>query len=117
MDKRYDAQNMIEVDVPLEPISAYVREKRKEGRRVSHLGVILTAYLRTVAEFYKLNRFFINKRPYARNEVSVCMVVMKPGGDDGTTSKMRFELEDDIFAVQKVLDRFMFFVKWGYLGV
>lgn len=107
MHKRYDALNMTEVDVPLDPISAYVRAKRGEGIRLSHLGVILAAYVRTVAEFPLLNRFFVNKRPYARRECAVCMVVMKPGGDDGTTSKMTFELEDDIFAVQKTLDRFV----------
>jgi len=95
------------VDVPLAPISAYVRAKRSEGTRISHLGVILAAYVRTVAEYPLLNRFFVNKRPYARKECTVCMVVMKPGGDDGTTSKMTFELEDDIFAVQKTLDRFI----------
>lgn len=107
MSKRYDALNMTEVDVPLDPISAYIRKKRGEGVRLSHLGVIIAAYVRTVAEFPLLNRFFINKRPYARREVAVCMVVMKPGGEDGTTSKMNFELEDDIFAVQKVLDDFV----------
>lgn len=107
MHKRYDALNMTEVDVPLAPISNYVREKRGEGVRLSHLGVILAAYVRTVAEFPLLNRFFVNKRPYARRECTVCMVVMKPGGDDGTTSKVTFELEDDVFAVQKVLDGFI----------
>ncbi|MBQ9735750.1 MAG: 2-oxo acid dehydrogenase subunit E2 [Clostridia bacterium] len=107
MNKRYDALNMIEVDVPLAPISAYVREKRKEGRRVSHLGVILTAYLRTVAEFYKLNRFFVNKRPYARTDLSIGMVVLKPGDTDGTTSKFFLEYENDIFDVQRVLDEYV----------
>ena len=107
MHKRYDALNMTEVDVPLAPISTYVRAKRGEGTHLSHLGVILAAYVRTVAEFPLLNRFFVNKRPYARRECTVCMVVMKPGGDDGTTSKVTFELEDDVFAVQKALDRFI----------
>ena len=107
MHKRYDALNLTEVDVPLDPISAYIRQKRGEGIRLSHLGVIIAAYVRTAAEFPLLNRFFVNKRPYARRELAVCMVVMKPGGDDGTTSKMTFELEDDIFAVQKTLNRFV----------
>lgn len=107
MHKRNDALNMTEVDVPLAPISAYVREKRGEGIRLSHLGIILAAYVRTVAEFPLLNRFFVNKRPYARRECTVCMVVMKPNGDEAATSKMRFELEDDVFAVQKTLDRFV----------
>ena len=107
MHKRNDALNMTEVDVPLAPISAYVREKRGEGIRLSHLGIILAAYVRTVAEFPLLNRFFVNKRPYARRECAVCMVVMKPNGDEAATSKMTFELEDDVFAVQKTLDRFV----------
>jgi hypothetical protein len=106
MPHRFDAANMTEVDVPLAPISAYIRKKRGEGVRLSHLGVILAAYVRTVAEFPLLNRFFVNKRPYARNEVSVCMVVLKPDSE-GTTSKMFFELEDDVFTVQKTLDRFI----------
>lgn len=107
MNKRYDALNMTEVDIPLAPISAYIREKRGEGVRLSHLGVLLAAYVRTVAEFPLLNRFFVNKRPYARRECSVCMVVMKPNGDEAATSKMFFELEDDVFAVQATLDRFV----------
>ena len=106
MPERIDASNMTEVDVPLSPISAYIRKKRGEGVRLSHLGVILAAYVRTVAEFPLLNRFFVNKRPYARNELSVCMVVLKPG-NEGTTSKVFFELEDDVFTVQKTLDRFI----------
>ena len=106
MPERIDATNMTEVDVPLSPISTYIRTKRGEGARLSHLGVILAAYVRTVAEFPLLNRFFVNKKPYARNELSVCMVVLKPG-NEGTTSKMFFELEDDVFAVQKTLDRFI----------
>lgn len=107
MHKRYDALNTTEVDVPLAPISAYIREKRGEGIRLSHLGVILAAYVRTVAEFPLLNRFFVNKKPYARKECAVCMVVLKPNGDEAATSKMTFELEDDVFAVQRTLDRFV----------
>ncbi len=107
MNKRYDALNMTEVDVPLAPISAYIRKKRGEGVRLSHLGVILAAYVRTVAEFPLLNRFFVNKKPYARNELTVTMVVLKPDGEDGTTSKMFFELEDDVLAVQKTLDTYI----------
>lgn len=107
MKKRNDALNMTEVDILLDPISAYVRQKRSDGIRISHLGVFLAAYVRTVAEFPLLNRFFVGGCPYARKELAVSMVVLKPGGDDGTTSKMFFELEDDIFAVQKTLDTFI----------
>jgi hypothetical protein len=45
----------------------------------------------------------VNKKIYARNELAVGMVVLKPGEDDGTMNKMYFELTDDIFTVQKKL--------------
>ncbi|MBO5653225.1 MAG: hypothetical protein J6S44_03320 [Clostridia bacterium] len=107
MKKRYDAQNMIEVDVPLNPIGDYIRAKRAEGKKVSHLGVLIAAYLRTAAEFPLLNRFIVNKRAYSRTEFTCGMVVLKPGELDGTMNKMHLELEDDIFRVQEVLDSYI----------
>lgn len=107
MKKRYDAQNMIEVDLPLDPIGDYIRAKRGEGKKVTHLGVIIAAYLRTVAEYPLLNRFIVNKRAYSRTEFTCGMVVLKPGEVDGTMNKMYLELEDDIFRVQDILDEYI----------
>ena len=107
MTKRYDAQNMIEVDIPIDPIGDYIREKRKEGKTVTHLGVIISAYLRLCAEYPLLNRFIVNKRCYARTEFTVGMVVLKPGEVDGTMNKIHLELEDDVFTVQEKLDAYI----------
>ncbi len=107
MKKRYDAQNMIEVDLPIDPLGDYIRQKRGEGKKVTHLGVIIAAYLRTVAEFPLLNRFIVNKKAYSRTEFTCGMVVLKPGEVDGTMNKMHLELEDDVFAVQRTLDEYI----------
>lgn len=104
---RYDAMNMIEVDVPISPMQAYLNEKRKQGYRFSHLGLVLAAYLRTAAEYPLLNRFIANKRIYQRNEFSIAMVVLKPGELDGTMSKMYFQMEDDIFRVHEIMDSYV----------
>jgi hypothetical protein len=104
---RYDAMNMIEIDIPISPMQSYLNEKRKQGYRFSHLGLVLAAYVRTAAEFPLLNRFIANKRIYQRNEFSVAMVVLKPGEMDGTMNKMYFGMEDDIFAVHEVIDRYV----------
>ena len=104
---RYDSMNMIEIDIPMAPMQAYLNEKRKQGYRFSHLGLVLAAYLRTAAEYPLLNRFIVNKRIYQRNEFSVGMVVLKPGSLDETMSKMYFNMEDDIFAVHKVMDEYV----------
>jgi len=104
---RYDAMNMIEIDIPISPMQAYLNEKRKQGYRFSHLGLVLAAYVRTAAEFPLLNRFIANKRIYQRNEFSVAMVVLKPGEMDGTMNKMYFKMEDDIFTVHEIIDRYV----------
>lgn len=104
---RYDSMNMIEIDIPTTPMQAYLNEKRKQGYRFSHLGLVLAAYLRTAAEYPLLNRFIINKRIYQRNEFCVGMVVLKPGKLDETMSKMFFNMEDDIFTVHEIMDRYI----------
>ena len=108
---RYDAQNMIELNIPVDPMQAYLNAKRKEGYRFSHLGVVLAAYLRAAAEFPAMNRFIVNKRIYQRNEFSIAMVVLKAGESDaennGTMNKMFFNMEDDIFRVHEVIDQYV----------
>lgn len=107
MVDRNDALNMIELDIPNDPIQEYINEKRKESVRISHLGLIIAAYIRTVAEFPLLNRFIVNRKLYARNELTVGMVVTKPGETDGTMNKMRFDLKNTITEVQKIIDDYV----------
>jgi len=104
---RYDAMNMIELDIPVAPMQAYLNAKRKEGCRYSHMGVVLAAYLRAAAEFPAINRFIVNKRIYQRNEFSVGMVVLKPGEHDGTMNKMYFDIEDNIQQVHEKIDEYV----------
>ena len=40
---RYDAMNMIEVDIPISPMQSYLNDRRKQGYRFSHLGLVLAA--------------------------------------------------------------------------
>ena len=108
MDKRYDAMNMITIDIPREPMQKYINAKRKEGQNFSHMALILAAYLRTAAEYPQLNRFIMNKRIYARTEFPVGMVVLKSGQtDNGTMTKMYFEFEDTLFDVNNKINSFV----------
>ena len=109
MDKRYDAMNMITLDIPVEPLKAYIKEKRQEGKYISHLGIVISTYLKTVAQFPLLNRFIVNKKIYDRKNFDVAMVVLKDGDGDmeGTMSKVRFDLTDTIFEVQKKMDDYI----------
>lgn len=108
MDKRYDAMNAITIDLPLEPMQEYIHKKNSEGVKLSHMALVIAAYLRTVTEYPLLNRFIMNKRPYARNELSVAMVVLKAGSaDNGTMSKMWFEPTDTIFDVNNKINAYV----------
>ena len=100
LTRRYDAMNMITLDIPSEPMRQYMNEKRREGIHISHLALIIAAYLRTAAEFPHINRFIGNKKIYAHNDFTVSMVVLRPGHDEDTMSKIYLDFKDDIFEVQ-----------------
>ena len=62
MAKRSDSMNSITLDIPLAPIESYIRAKKKDGISVSHMAVLMAAYVRTMGEYPALNRFIVNKR-------------------------------------------------------
>lgn len=108
MDKRNDAMNMTTVDIPVEPIQDYINAKRKEGIRLSHMSVVTAAYLRTVYEFPLLNNFIVNKKIYTHKEFKVAMVVLKSlATEEETMSKVKFELDDNIFEVNEKMNEYV----------
>lgn len=109
MSERNDSLNAITIDIPLEPITNYLKEQRENGNNFSHMDVIIAAYVRTVAEFPMLNRFVMNKKIYARTELPVGMVVLKEGGDitEETMSKMYFDVKDTIFDIHNTIEEFV----------
>ncbi len=108
MNKRVDSMNMITIDIPVDPIKEYLNEKRKQGLNISHMAVVLAAYLRTVKDFPELNRFVVNKKIYQRNELAVGMVVLKAGQvDHGTMSKMYFNENNTIFEVNDIINKYV----------
>ncbi len=107
MRTRSDAQNAITVTVPYEPVHGYVLEQRKKGFQTSHLAVVITAIVRTFSEFPQLNRFVVNSKIYAHNELKIGMVVLRPDGGNPSMSKMKFDLYDTIYDVNDRLNAFI----------
>lgn len=108
MNKRVDSMNMTTIDIPHEPIQKYINKKRKEGINISHMALIIAAYVKTMSQFPELNRFVVNKRVYQRNEISVGMVVLQSlESHEGTMSKMYFKENDDIFKVNDTINKYV----------
>ena len=105
MVDRNDACNAIMVRIPYKPIHDYMIKKRKEGVHLSTLSIITAALVRTIDEHPFVNRFVVNRKIYAHNEILIAMVVMRSEGDQTSMGKMKFEPEDTIFEVnQKIND-------------
>ena len=64
MDKRYDAMNMITIDIPLDPIKAYLKDAKRRGHNLSHMGVILAAQAVMMALFAVLISYNLFGRDY-----------------------------------------------------
>lgn len=105
MDKRYDAMNSITVRFPYEPMQTYIKKKHKEGVDISHLSLVIAAFVRTVSQNCVLNRFVVNKKIYARDGIWVGMVILRPGESESTMTKVRFEPTDTIFDVNEKMNK------------
>ena len=112
MPKRYDAMNWANDYLDEDIIRAYIRQKRKEGRTVTHMSLLIAAYYKAALENPKLNYFVMNRRIYKRNHFCVSFVILKTRADgtpDETVVKLFLEPEDDLFTIsqriQELVDR------------
>ena len=106
MPKRYDAMVQTRQDLDFDGMTRYIRDKRKEGHNVTHMGMIIAAYVRMLCDYPELNRFVVNKKLYARNHFCVSFVTLRRTGEDSVEEslcKVTFDLHDTIFDVSKRL--------------
>jgi len=112
MPKRYDAMNWANDYVDEDIIKTYIRQKRKEGRHVTHMSLLIAAYYKAALENPKVNYFVMNRRIYKRNHFCVSFVVLKTRADgtpDETVVKIYLNPEDDLFVIseriREIVDR------------
>ena len=104
MPKRYDAQNWAEEYLDEDAIRDYIRAKRREGRTVTHMSLLVSAYYRAVLKNPKINYFVMNRRIYKRNHFCFSFVILKTRADgtpDETSLKVYLEPEDTVFTVNE----------------
>ena len=108
MPYRYDAQNTVTEYIDEEVIKSYIREKRRNGTRLNHMAVIMSAYYKAVQKNPKLNYFVMNRKIYERNHFCVSFVMLKKRADgtpDETSLKIYLQPNDTIFTInQRIQD-------------
>lgn len=86
----------------------YLRKLNKSNPdlKIGTFELIITALIRTFAMYPYLNRFVSNKKIYARNNFSLCFVVLKlvNGKYVESTAKVFFNKTETVFEVSKKIN-------------
>ncbi len=103
MPMRCDAQVMLSYKLDYEKLARYIVEQGNNGNHFTFMELFIAAYVRAVAELPEINRFVINKRLYARTQLTASFALLKdtftPGAIEENTVKCYFDPRDTIFDV------------------
>ncbi len=103
MPMRCDAQVFLQHRIDWEAMTRYIAAKGQEGQKLTHMQVIIAAYVRAVSQHPEVNRFIMNKQYYSRNNCTVSYTILKDpqDADKGeTVVKIFFDPTDTIFDVR-----------------
>lgn len=106
MKKRSDSHVYYTEDIPITKLDEYISKKEQEGIKLSYMNIIYAAIVRLIAEKPRLNRFVMNGRVYARNEIYVSLAIKKEMTAESTetTLKIPFTGDENIFEIKERLD-------------
>ena len=82
MKERVDAHVYFTEDICIDNMEEYIEKQKERGIKIKHMDIILAAIGRVALEKPRINRFVMNRRIYARNEVSISLAIVKKLSDD-----------------------------------
>ena len=97
MPDRNGASNLFRDSIDIENSEKYIHKKREQGLKgFGMLHLLLSSYVRTVSQRPGINRFIAGQKVYARNEISIALVVKKglTLNSDETVIKVAFNPQD-----------------------
>ena len=105
MRTRSDSQVYYTYDMPIKEIDNYIDKKAEENIKISYMDIVYSALVRLMAQRPRHNRFVMNGRTYARNEIFISLAIKKNLTDDGieTTIKLPFTGKENIFEIKEKL--------------
>lgn len=107
MRDRSDACNYFEGTVDITETDRWLREKRRSGYKgLGMLHMFIAAYIRVVSHMPGLNRFVAGQRVYARNDITIDMMVKRSVDleSEETVAKVMFEPTDTVFDVYQKMN-------------
>lgn len=106
MRTRVDAQDYFEDRIDVGPVEAWLRAQRAAGRDLGFLHVFMAAYVRTLSQRPRLNRFVAGQRIYARNEILISFALKKRLHEDSpeTVVKLALPPEATVYEVAAAID-------------
>ena len=108
MPERSDAQVFLKHRTDMERMSAYIRAQAEKGEKISHMQIIVAAYVRAISTNPNVNRFIMNKQLFARNNCSAAFTILKvPHQPDAGEAvvKIKFDLTDTLYDVRDRMDK------------
>lgn len=109
MPMRCDAQVFLKHRADLEQMGKFIHEQKVENNEViTHMQIIVAAYVRAVSKNPEVNRFIMNKQLFSRNNCSVAFTILKDpqDADEGeSVVKLKFDLTDTIYDVRDRMEK------------
>lgn len=105
MRERNDSQVLFDAEIDVSNIDEAIREKRRNGETIGFLDYFITALVRTMSQYPRLNRFIAGRRLYARDEIRISLVVKKEMNinTEETSIKFKFDPNDTVSDVSRKL--------------
>lgn len=107
MTKRTDAHVFSKMTIPTDTINEYIKEKQKQGLKITYLHLFIAVFVRVIAQRPQLNRFIMNNRIYARNRIWISLSIKRTLKDYGeeTTVKFAFTGHENIYEISNIIDK------------
>ncbi len=108
MKDRVGSSNYVRDTIEMEPIEEYIRQKRKEGREISLMHLIIAAYVRLVAQRPAINRFISGQKNLTRDDyVEIVLTIKKEMRLDSPDTVVKITVGKDatVFDIEEQLNQ------------
>ncbi len=99
MTNRIGSMNLMRDTVSVSKIDKYIKEKQAEGMvNMSHMHVLLAAYVRLISQRPQLNRFIRGHRVWTRKSVEIALTIKKEMNLESPDTVIKVVLSPDATA-------------------